>query len=64
MEWEANRFSAHLLLPTKLVTRAFQQVRGFDLTHLLALARDFDTSKEFTALHSLRRRAMLLHHVV
>ena len=50
MEWEANRFSAHLLLPTQLVTRALRKVRGFDLTHLLKLAKDFDTSKEFTAL--------------
>jgi Zn-dependent peptidase ImmA (M78 family) len=50
MEWEANRFSAHLLLPTKLVSRALQRIRGFDLTHLLSLADDFATSKEFTAL--------------
>jgi hypothetical protein len=50
MEWEANRFSAHLLLPTRLVSRALRKIRGFDLTNLLTLASDFDTSKEFTAL--------------
>jgi hypothetical protein len=50
MEWEANRFSAHLLLPTQLVSRSLQRIRHFDLTHLLALANDFGTSKEFTAI--------------
>jgi IrrE N-terminal-like domain len=50
MEWEANRFSAHLLLPTRLVTRALQRIKYLDLTHLLALANDFGTSKEFTAI--------------
>lgn len=56
MEVEANRFSAQLLMPRAPFRAAMRRRKGCALEHLLALARDYLTSKEATA-----RRYVDLH---
>lgn len=49
MEVEANLFSAELLMPRPLFQRNLRDRRGLDVSHILALARKYDMSKESTA---------------
>lgn len=56
MEVEANRFSAQILMPRTRFRLDMRRRQGCDLEHVLALARDYVTSKEATA-----RRYIDLH---
>lgn len=49
MEVEANLFAAELLMPRALFRKDLQCRQGLDVSHILALARKFDMSKESTA---------------
>ncbi len=49
MEVEANVFAAELLMPRPLFQKDLRGRRGLDVTHILALARNYDMSKESTA---------------
>lgn len=49
MEVEANVFAAELLMPKPLFQRDLRGRRGLDVSHILALARKYDMSKESTA---------------
>ncbi len=48
MEAEANRFAAHLLMPTKRI-RDYIRRSGISLETIVAAARDFEVSKEALA---------------
>jgi hypothetical protein len=56
MEVEANRFSAQILMPRARFRADLRRRQGCELEHVLALARDYLTSKEATA-----RRYVDLH---
>ncbi|MBK8208686.1 MAG: ImmA/IrrE family metallo-endopeptidase [Rhodospirillales bacterium] len=49
MEVEANIFAAELLMPRALFRKDLRGKQGLDVSHILALARKFDMSRESTA---------------
>jgi Zn-dependent peptidase ImmA (M78 family) len=59
MELEANRFAAHMLMPTKMFRDDIYRLRHATLEAVIELARKYDTSREATA-----RRFINLHDEV
>ncbi len=49
MEVQANKFSALILMPPPLLRRYMARLRDPDLSHVLAIARDFVVSKDSAA---------------
>lgn len=49
MEVEANRFASLILMPPPMLRKIMRGLRGPDLQHVPALARQFDVSKEAMA---------------
>lgn len=49
MEFEANRFSASLLIPPHFLRSELRKIRQIEVTDIVRLARDFDVSKDAMA---------------